>query len=144
MFPKFAAIKVLGLAAIAACLGLFPASGQLYAPESPSVGVETPQVLRPAPPSPFPTSSSHRLSPKTGPSPQLRPSNSPAPNPVVKGGPYLSQLGTILSGSTKPLLVHLCFAGQKEITSVQLAQGASIAEALALWAKYRPLLVSTG
>jgi Bacterial cellulose synthase subunit len=41
-------------------------------------------------------------------------------------------------------LVHLCFAGQKEITSVQLAQGASIAEALALWAKYRPLLVSTG
>jgi cellulose synthase operon protein B len=144
MFPRIAAIKVLGLAAMTAWLGLFSASGQLYAPESPSVGSETPPVSRPAPPNPFPTGSSHRISPKTGASPQLRPSNSPVPNPAVKGGPFLSQLGTILGGSPRPLLVHLCFAGQKEITGVQLAQGASVAEALALWAKYRPLLVSTG
>ncbi|MBV9275472.1 MAG: cellulose biosynthesis cyclic di-GMP-binding regulatory protein BcsB [Verrucomicrobia bacterium] len=42
------------------------------------------------------------------------------------------------------MLVHLNFVGPQELTNVQVAQGASIVQALALWAGYRPLWVSHG
>ena len=134
--------RVLGFAAVLACLGL-PAAGQLYAPETPGVTAGTPSVFQSAPTNPSPTGKQRRLVPRSEASPRLKSAASPAPNSNVPG-PHLSQLRTILSGSTKPLLLHLIFAGQKEITNVQLAQGASVAEAIALWANYRPVLVSTG
>lgn len=135
--------RLLGFVALIDWLWLAPAAGQLYPPETPGVTAGTPAVLQPTPPSPAPTSNQRRPLPRSQASPRLRATTSPAPNSDARG-PYLSQLRTILGGSTKPLQVHLCFVGQKEITNVQLAQGASIAEALALWANYRPVLVSTG
>jgi hypothetical protein len=136
-------LRLVGFAAVTGWLGLSFATGQLYAPESPGLTAETPAIRQPIPPTPLPTRNLHRPGPKSEASPRLRTANPAVPNSDSRG-PYLSQLGTILSGSAKPLLVHLCFAGQKEIGSVQLAQGASIAEALALWASYRPVLVSVG
>jgi hypothetical protein len=58
--------------------------------------------------------------------------------------PYLSELGTILGASERPLELHLCFAGAQYLSDVQVAQGSVLAEALALRAGYRPLLVSYG
>jgi hypothetical protein len=143
MLFRSAVFRLLGFAAVIAWLGLSPAAGQLYPAATPGVTAETPRIPQSTSPNPSPTSNRRRLVPRSEASPRLRPTASPAPNSDARG-PYLSQLRTILSGSTKPLLVHLVFVGQKEITNVQLAQGASIVEALALWANYRPVLVSTG
>ena len=58
--------------------------------------------------------------------------------------PYLSELGTIFGASQQALELHLCFAGVQDLSDSQVAQGAVLAEALALRAGYRPLLVSYG
>jgi cellulose synthase operon protein B len=58
--------------------------------------------------------------------------------------PYLSELGAILGRSQLPLEVHLCFAGSDNLSEADVAQGALLAEALALRAGYRPLMVSYG
>ena len=83
-------------------------------------------------------SSSPRL-----PVPAAVPVKSPAP-PLVNRDPYLSDLDEILGNSDKPLPVHVCFPDKAELSDVQIAQGASISQALALHAGYRPLLPSYG
>jgi cellulose synthase operon protein B len=144
MVFRLAVLRLLCFVAVIEWLGLSPAAGQLYPPASPGLTAETPGIVQPPSPTPSPTSNRRRSVPSGEASPHFKRSMaSPAPNSDALG-PYLSQLRTILNGSTKPLLVHLCFVGQKEITNVQLAQGASIVEALALWANYRPILVSAG
>jgi cellulose synthase operon protein B len=81
-----------------------------------------------------------------GATPKAKPSlsSSPAASPSANKnpGPYLSELVTILQG-TNPLRVNLCFIGQgNELSKIELAHGASISEALALWAGFRPFWVS--
>jgi Bacterial cellulose synthase subunit len=58
--------------------------------------------------------------------------------------PYLSELDTILSASQTPLQVHLCFAGAQNLSDAEVAQGALVAQGLALRAGHRPLLLSYG
>lgn len=67
------------------------------------------------------------------------------PAPVAnRHDPYLSDLDALLSASAQPCELHLCFAGDPELTDVQIAQGAAITQALALRAGYRPLIISHG
>jgi hypothetical protein len=77
------------------------------------------------------------------PIPAATPVKSPVP-PLVNRDPYLSDLDQILGSAEKPLPINVCFPGQAELSDVQIAQGASITQALALHAGYRPLLPSYG
>jgi hypothetical protein len=135
------------------------AEGQLLKPPTPAVPAEMPagavptpaaQSLPPrhlAPPTDLPFSiATPHLRPTPLPTPGATGSAQPKPaaRKADEGGPYLSQLGQILSGSEKPLPVHVYFVGAQELTAVQVAQGASIVQALALWAGNRPLWVSHG
>jgi hypothetical protein len=61
---------------------------------------------------------------------------------LVNREPNLSDLDAICGNSEKPLPVHLCFPDGGDLTDVQVAQGAGVAEALALHAGYRPLLTT--
>ncbi|MBV9491820.1 MAG: cellulose biosynthesis cyclic di-GMP-binding regulatory protein BcsB [Verrucomicrobia bacterium] len=56
----------------------------------------------------------------------------------------MSDLDAILSASSEPCEVHICFAGSSDLTDLQLTHGAAISQALALRANYRPLLISHG
>jgi hypothetical protein len=120
--------------------------------EAPAAPGETPAAQSPpphrlAPPTdlPFPISTPY-LRPTPLPSPRATGSALPKPaaGKANEGGPYLSQLGQILSGSYKALQVHLNFVEPQALTNLQVAQGASIVQALALWAGNRPLWVSHG
>jgi hypothetical protein len=64
--------------------------------------------------------------------------------PISQGDPELSELDEILRSWQQPLELHLCFAGQQELTTAQVAQGAAFTQAFALHAGYRPLLISHG
>ena len=83
-------------------------------------------------------------------SPIARPGATPALTrkgplvPLANREPDLSDLDAICGNSDKPLLVHLCFPDSADLSDVQVAQGAGVAEALALHAGYRPLLTSYG
>jgi hypothetical protein len=78
---------------------------------------------------------------KTGPGEGVE-NNLPAT--TSQGDPKLSELDRILRASQEPLELHLCFAGQQELTTAQVAQGAALTQAFALHAGYRPLLISHG
>ena len=115
---------------------------------APSV-VESPPSVEPIRTSPAP---SVRTRAKAAPvvTPTARSGATPAPArkgppvPLANREPYLSDLDAICGNSDKPLLVHLCFPDSAELTDIQVAQGAGVAEALALHAGYRPLLTSYG
>ncbi len=53
--------------------------------------------------------------------------------------PYLSELDQILSASANPLEICIRFADAEILNDYQIAQGAAIAQALALRAGYRPI-----
>jgi len=68
----------------------------------------------------------------------------PAPAPATDRELFLSDLDAQLSASAAPLSVHLCFAGLKGLTELEVAQGAVIVQALALRAGNVPLHVTYG
>src|ERR1700751_2666572 len=109
MLFRSAVLRLLCFIAVIAWLGLSPAAGQLSPPASPGLTAETSGIAQSPSPTPSPTSNRRRSAPRSEASPHFKRSmTSPAPNSDAPG-PYLSQLRTILNGSTKPLLVHLCF-----------------------------------
>ena len=56
----------------------------------------------------------------------------------------LSDLDSLLGTGPEPLTIHLCFAGASSLTEWEVAQGAVIAEALALRAQTVPVMVTYG
>jgi len=141
----FLVVTPIWLVASSAEAQLFKAPTPTAPVEAPAAQSPTPRRLAPPTDLPFPISTPH-LRPTALPSPHTTGSSVPKPaaRTTNEGGPYLSQLGSILSGSTKPLRVHLSFVEPQGLANVQVAQGASIVQALALWAGYRPLWVSHG
>ena len=104
------------------------------------------ETLKPAEPihTPLPTSIRPRAKavPTAGPTTTAAPARKGPLVPLANREPNLSDLDAICGSSDKPLPVHLCFPDSAELTDVQVAQGAGVAEALALHAGYRPLLTS--
>ena len=104
---------------------------------------------------PIPVSPPASVRPRTKAVPVVTPAAHPGPTPTPPAArkgprlplanrePDLSDLDAICGNSDKPLLVHLCFPDSADLTDIQIAQGAGVAEALALHAGYRPLLTSS-
>ena len=63
---------------------------------------------------------------------------------IPEGELVLSGLGQIFAADTRPLELHLCFAGSGELDDMQIARGAAVSQAIALRAGYRPVYVSYG
>lgn len=74
-------------------------------------------------------------------SPAARPAPSAAP---VARELQLSDLKTVLSTWTRPLPLNICFAGSTALTEFQVAQGAVLAQSVALWAGNVPVKVTHG
>jgi hypothetical protein len=135
------------LLVIATC---FPRPGNAQFVSPSATPIVLPQVAEPARVAPPANTRAER--PKNGPTtsasshaptPAATALKSPVP-PLVNRDPYLSDLEEILGSAEKPLPVNVCFPDKTEISDVQIAQGASITQALALHAGYRPLLPSYG
>jgi hypothetical protein len=102
------------------------------------------ESLQPA--APIRTSAPTSIRPRAKAVPLVSPQATPARKgplvPLANREPDLSDLDAICGNSEKPLPVHVCFPESADLTDVQVAQGAGVAEALALHAGYRPLLTS--